>query len=186
MNQNKALAYLKWRSNTQRRILYGPSHPSSNAIGLLAYCHQRAVKNEQFKFKENRIKSIHTRNINKQAFGQLKQNRLRMAIKQKAQDKAYLHNRERVLVKCMRVLKQFLRNQKNKQQQAHNIHSYHGSILMMKAIENLKHYTFKLRRLKKIKNYRGLKHWSKMTKVKVMAVLHAYAAKRKEKKRLQK
>lgn len=44
VNQNKALAYLKWRAKTLRRILMGPKEKGSScAIGLLEYCKRRAV-----------------------------------------------------------------------------------------------------------------------------------------------
>lgn len=150
---------------------------------MLEFCLRKAVQKKQIRFKETKLRKLHLKNVNKSAFLGLKQNRLHQAIKHKDEHKAELSHRSSLLRKAVGALRSYRQTTKNKQLQKGQVSNYYESIILMKAFEALRHFVFVLRKAKKVKNYKSIRLWARMTKSKVLNSLKAYKEVRQQKKR---
>jgi hypothetical protein len=108
-DRNKAMAYLKWRAKTLRRILFGPTiyNKGVRVVGLLEYCHKQAIKNNKATFRINKLQQVQNKNLNATTFLKLKQNRAMSRIKNKHSDKASMHYQNVLKQQVLALLNRF-------------------------------------------------------------------------------
>lgn len=106
-----------------------------------------------------------------------------MAIKHKEEHRAHLSHRSVLLRKVIQALSTYRQQSQSKQEKRGQTDSYYDSLLLMKALEAMKHFVFVLRKIKKQKKFKSLRFWARRTKQRVMNSLKAYRAIRVEKKK---
>jgi hypothetical protein len=106
INNDKALAYLKWRANILRRVIAGPREGRLGQ-GWRDYAHKKVVRRSRNEYKVNKIRTFRQKLLLTAVMRSLKQFRITSVLKHKVYLKVDAHIAMVRKQKAIRALKAY-------------------------------------------------------------------------------